>query len=91
MRSWWDTLQCTKSVLEWPVSSFCSSCSPSKLTAAKAAEHTFIMGEYLFDCLFSTSLYSFALPTLQLGIVLGKIKPKTKVDFAGFVRNNAVK
>lgn len=49
------------------------------------------MGEYLFDCLFSTSLYSFALPTLQLGIVLGKIKPKTKVDFAGFVRNNAVK
>lgn len=48
MRSWWDTLQCTKSVLEWPVSSFYSSCSPSKLTTAKVAEHTFIMGEFFY-------------------------------------------
>lgn len=45
MRSWWDTLPCTKSVLEWPASSFYSSCSPSKLTTAKAAERIFIMGE----------------------------------------------
>lgn len=53
------------------------------------------MGEYLFDCLISTSLYRFVLPAFPLSVVRGKKKKKNPkqnpVDFTAFVRNNTVK
>lgn len=88
VRSWWDTLRCTKSVLEWPVSSFSSACLPSKLTTAKAAEHMFIMGEYLFNFY---SLCRFVLFTFQLSLVLGKKEEKKMVIFTALVGHKAVK
>ena len=45
MRSWWDILQYTESVLEWPVSSSSSASWPWISTTVKAVEPTFTMGE----------------------------------------------